>query len=74
MKWIILISSLSICACEPKPAAQRTKTVINLADYQDALDECRKLGNQKNSFDIYEQCAKEADKKYGKKTIKDYFI
>lgn len=67
MRWIILISSLSILSCSPKSPAERAKVVVNLADYQDALDQCRKLGAEKNSFEAYETCAREADKKYGKK-------
>lgn len=51
-----------VVACHEE---QRAKNAIDLAGYQHALDACREKGKRAKDLDVYEACAKEADRAYG---------
>jgi hypothetical protein len=39
--------------------------MVSVAEYKAALDECRTEGKRRKSYAVYEQCAREADIRYG---------
>lgn len=52
------------CGCD-RP--ERIRTAVTVSAYAQALDDCRALGKDAGSYDVYEACAKQADAKYGRK-------
>jgi hypothetical protein len=44
-----------------------TKTASDLVNYTSDLDSCREVGKDAGSYKVYEDCAKAADVKYGRK-------
>lgn len=71
MKYCLLSVSISLAllfgACSGKELATPTpKTLIELAAYSAALDECRAIGKDAGSYSVYEKCAKNADDKFGR--------
>lgn len=48
---------------------QRAKNAFDLKGYQEALDKCREQGKMSKSYEVYESCAKAADRKFGKKEL-----
>lgn len=62
MKYALLAIALSGCAL-----FSRGPGAIEVADYKFALDACREDGKRAGSYAVYEQCAREADVRFGLK-------
>jgi len=45
--------------------AERLQNALTVEEYRKALDVCVDEGKSAKSFAVYEQCAAEADKRYG---------
>lgn len=67
---LLVVGALALpelTACTTPPAA---KTPLELAGYKAALDECRVKGKAAKSYEVYEACAEEADRRFGKEGAK----
>jgi len=66
------ICVLSICLItecnKDGPPIPSPNTILDTGGYLAALDNCIIQGKDAGSLEVYEQCAKRADEKYGRKT------
>lgn len=53
---------VQLCGCFLLPHAA---PAVDTAAYADALSKCRETGRIAKSYEVYESCAKAADRKYG---------
>lgn len=63
MKYFIFLCFVA-CA-SPQDNLQRAKNAVTVEQYRQQLLDCKYQGKDAGSFSVYEQCAIEADKKYG---------
>lgn len=61
----LVVMALDFCGCD-RSAAARAKLAVDSAAYTKALDDCIALGKDAGSFDVYDRCAQQADKDFGR--------
>jgi hypothetical protein len=67
MLQFAIVVAIVYGGCEGKQLAKQSpKTIIDLAGYSLALDECKVQGKDAGAYSVYEACAKKADDKYGR--------
>ena len=61
----LVVAGALTWSCSPTER-ERTKVPLELVGYQQALDDCREQGKASKSYEVYEACAKTADRKFGR--------
>ena len=64
---LAIVTGLNGCALlgSGPTQAERLQNALTVEEYRKALDVCVDEGKSAKSFAVYEQCAAEADKRYG---------
>lgn len=56
-----LLAAIVACGCSTSPPALNVENAAAIAQYEAMLIDCRNLGKQRNSYDVYEACADRVD-------------
>jgi len=64
--FMAITSSSKVAACSHSNDAQRVVNTAEVAGYERALDDCKEQGKDAGSYAVYETCAKDADRRFGR--------